>query len=71
MSTNWQGSERKSRAPISLTDPEPEETAEEPAMVIHAVPDAQAPAERRLHEFDEAIHDLLLAAAIVRRPPGQ
>jgi len=42
MSTNWQGSERKSRTPISLTDPEPEEaTAAEAAAVIHAVPDAE------------------------------
>lgn len=45
MSTNWQGSERKSRAPISLTDQQPEETTTGPAAVIHAVPVAQAPAE--------------------------
>ena len=41
MSTNWQGSERKSRAPISLTDIEPETPAADPATIIHAVPDAE------------------------------
>lgn len=45
MSTYWQGSERKNRAPISLTDPPPEEPVAEIAPVIHAVPDTQAPAE--------------------------
>lgn len=46
MSTNWQGSERKSRTPINLMDPEPDEaTATGTVAVIHAVPDAQAPAE--------------------------
>lgn len=44
MSTNWQGSERKSRAPISLTDTEPEAIATDPATIIHAVPDAEAAA---------------------------
>jgi putative peptide zinc metalloprotease protein len=45
MSTNWQGSERKSRAPISLTEPQPDEDATETAAIIHAVPDTQAPAD--------------------------
>ncbi|MFE4080409.1 MinD/ParA family protein [Paenarthrobacter sp. YIM B13468] len=41
MSTNWQGSERKSRAPISLTDAEPETPDTASATVIHAVPNAE------------------------------
>ncbi|SDQ03590.1 MinD/ParA family ATP-binding protein [Arthrobacter crystallopoietes] len=45
MSTNWQGSERKSRAPITLTEPQPVQTATGPAAAIHAVPDAQAKVE--------------------------
>jgi len=44
MSTNWQGSERKSRTPISLTDPEPVQEASEQAPAIHVVPDAPAAA---------------------------
>src|SRR5438876_458202 len=45
MSTNWQGSERKSRAPISLTEPEADEETAEAPPAIHAVPDTRAPAE--------------------------
>lgn len=57
MSTNWQGSERKSRTPISLTAPEPEEaTATGTVAVIHDVPDAQPLAEARQEQAAAVDH---------------
>jgi MinD-like ATPase involved in chromosome partitioning or flagellar assembly len=73
MTTNWQGSERKARTPISLTEPPAEETAPEAQAAIHAVPDTEpAPATIiQSHPRDDSGHAPLVSgrrsAAVLRK----